>query len=209
MEHRERMEQYARRHGYESYDQMRQMLLLEQRGDARKEDPTEKGLEEAALKALLGAASSDSALERNAQLNQLASEEIRRQVQTLLERFPQLQQELGKAAENSPEAALKVIAGLRNGPEVLSCWRNMRPAGLELADAFLLKNYQELLERQSEAARQAAINSMAGRAHLLSSSGGQGEEVRVPGGVYELYRALNPGATEQEIKAHYKKSTAR
>lgn len=208
MNHREKMEQYARRHGFQNYEQMRKNLLEQQENAAgRQKTELEPALAEAAVQQL-EAASQDMAIQRQtaALAAFAASQELTRQAQLLLERFPQLREEGIPGPEEGGERVLAALAERKNGPEVLRYWQRMRPAGMELADAYLLKNYRELLARQGEAARQVAINSMMGRAHLLPSGGSQGEDTPVPGAVYEMYRALNPEATDQEIRKHYKRN---
>ena len=53
MNHREKMEQYARRHGFQNYEQMRQNLLEQQgNADTRQKTDREPALAEAAVQQL-------------------------------------------------------------------------------------------------------------------------------------------------------------
>lgn len=78
--------------------------------------------------------------------------------------------------------------------------------GNTLTDAYKLVNFDKLVNRQSAASRQAAINAAAGKSHMgKTSPRGQGA-VTVPADVREMYRMFNPDATEAEIQAHYAKN---
>lgn len=81
--------------------------------------------------------------------------------------------------------------------------------GYDLADAYRLANFEALTQTTAAATRQAAMNTMQGKKHLGKTQGrGTGGE-SVPADVREMYRALNPDATEAEIRAHYNRSHKR
>lgn len=78
--------------------------------------------------------------------------------------------------------------------------------GYKLSDAFKLARYEKLVDNAAKAAGQKAINSVAGKNHFKNVSGGTEDDVQVPKDVAEQYRAINPGVSMAEIRAHYKKS---
>lgn len=79
--------------------------------------------------------------------------------------------------------------------------------GYDLADAYRLANFAELSKREAEAARQSAINAVKSKSHMVpAAERSGGTEVVVPEETKRLYRQLNPGVTDEEIKRHYAKS---
>ena len=79
--------------------------------------------------------------------------------------------------------------------------------GYDLADAYRLANFAELSKREAEAARQSAINAVKSKSHMVpAAERSGGTEVMVPEETKKLYRKLNPGVTDEEIKRHYAKS---
>jgi hypothetical protein len=78
--------------------------------------------------------------------------------------------------------------------------------GNTLADAYRLANFEALTSSTAAATRQAAINSMQGKQHMGQTKERGTGAVSVPADVKEMYRALNPGATDAEIQAHYNRS---
>lgn len=78
--------------------------------------------------------------------------------------------------------------------------------GYALSDAFKIAQFDALLGSSRSAGGQEALNRVHTKSHLKPVSGVYGEEVTVPEDVLEEYRALNPDASEEEIKKHYQKS---
>lgn len=75
--------------------------------------------------------------------------------------------------------------------------------GASLVDAFKLVNFDRLTGQAAAAAGQAARNAAKGKAHLdQTQSRGKGA-APVPAEVREMYRMMNPDATEEEISKHY------
>ena len=78
--------------------------------------------------------------------------------------------------------------------------------GNTLIDAYKLANFDTLTRSAAQATRQAAINSVQSKRHMSQTTARGAGAVAVPGDVKEMYRALNPGATDAEIQAHYNRS---
>lgn len=79
---------------------------------------------------------------------------------------------------------------------------DMVQRGYSISDAYKLANYDQITARASAASRQAAINAQ-GKQHLSATKPRGTEAASVPSGTMELYKFLNPGATEAEIQRHY------
>ena len=88
----------------------------------------------------------------------------------------------------------------------LSCYEQMCrmvEKGYELADAYRVLNFDELLRRNEAAARQAALNSVSGKSHMAQRKPRGEGGAYVPPDVAEEYRLFLPGITDAEIQAHY------
>ena len=77
--------------------------------------------------------------------------------------------------------------------------------GLGLEDAYYLANRAEIESKKTAAAKQAAINQTRSKGHLDSGAGGAANAVVVPPEEVELYRAMMPGATDEEIRKDWEK----
>jgi hypothetical protein len=91
--------------------------------------------------------------------------------------------------------------------EVWKRWKNGQ-TGLSLTEAFTLVNRKEIIAKQSQIAKQTALNNLNGKQHIKGNGGANGdlETVTVPDDVFKMYRQLNPKATEKDILKHYKNS---
>ena len=95
------------------------------------------------------------------------------------------------------------LAGMETYPKLYE----MVQRGYDLADAYRLANFTELSKREAGAARQSAINAVKSKSHLAPVAERSGTaEIVVPEETKQLYRQLNPGVTDDEIKRHYAKS---
>lgn len=78
--------------------------------------------------------------------------------------------------------------------------------GNTFLDAFRLANYERLTARAAEAARQQAQNLSRSKEHLKATALQRGGgAISVPPDELELFREMNPGASEAEIQAYYNK----
>jgi hypothetical protein len=88
-------------------------------------------------------------------------------------------------------------------------WRkwNNGSSGITLADAYALVNRKEITAKQAESTKQATLNSIQGKGHLQGNGKGvEGDTVRIPDDVMEMYKRFNPKGTAEQYKAHYKAS---
>ena len=95
------------------------------------------------------------------------------------------------------------LAGMETYPKLYE----MVQRGYDLADAYRLANFTELSKREAGAARQSAINAVKSKSHMVPAAERSGAtEVVVPEETRRLYKQLNPGVSDEEIKRHYAKS---
>ena len=108
--------------------------------------------------------------------------------------------EIGKLNPNIRE--LKDLAAMETYPKFYELVKK----GNTLVDAYRLANFEALTSSASAATRQAALNNLQGKQHMGQTKERGAGAVSVPAEVKEMYRALNPGATDAEIQAHYNRS---
>lgn len=77
--------------------------------------------------------------------------------------------------------------------------------GLDFVDAYILANRGRLAERQRAAAEQRAINAQGAKKHLSPPAARGAGAAEVPAEELAIYRALNPGVSDGEIRKHYNK----
>lgn len=115
-----------------------------------------------------------------------------------------LESELRELSEEHPE--IKKVEDLHKLPTFEKI-QELVGKGYHLLDAYEAANRAEIRKQQSETARQATLNNIAGKSHIRGN--GKGSEIdttTIPDDVLEMYRTFNPGKSMDEYKAHYKKS---
>ena len=108
--------------------------------------------------------------------------------------------EIGKLNPNIRE--LKDLAAMETYPKFYELVKR----GNTLVDAYRLANFEALTNSAAQATRQAAINSVQSKQHMGATRERGTGAVSVPADVKEMYRALNPGATDAEIQSHYNRT---
>lgn len=108
--------------------------------------------------------------------------------------------EIGKLNPNIRE--LKDLAAMETYPKFYELVKR----GNTLVDAYRLANFESLTNSAAQATRQAAINSVQSKQHMGATRERGTGAVSVPADVKEMYRALNPGATDAEIQSHYNRT---
>jgi len=104
-------------------------------------------------------------------------------------------------AVNPAIKSLEDIAAMPTAP----AFNRYVQQGLGLEDAYYLANRAEIESKKTAAAKQAAINQTRSKGHLDSGAGGAANAVVVPPEEVELYRAMMPGATDEEIRKDWEK----
>lgn len=75
--------------------------------------------------------------------------------------------------------------------------------GYSLEDAYYLANRAELEQKKQAAAKQQAINQVAGKQHMKATGqNGTGNDVHIPADVMAMYREMT-GMSDAEIRKHY------
>ena len=108
------------------------------------------------------------------------------------------------SAINKLDPGIKTVADLMERPEYKQIYANVQK-GLSIVDAYKLVNFDSLTQSKAAGARQAALNSAAGKEHMAPTQSRGAGAVTVPKDVKEMYRLYNPEATDAEIQAHYAK----
>lgn len=134
--------------------------------------------------------------------------EVKRQAQAAeqaarAERIKQeLREEVAEIGKIDP--AIKSVEDLRKSESWPKVEEKVR-RGYSLLDAYRLANMDAIGERRAAAARQQALNSAAQKQHMQKVEQQGTGSVSVPSSVKEMYRQLNPKATDAEIERHYAK----
>ena len=78
--------------------------------------------------------------------------------------------------------------------------------GYSFLDAYRLANFEEITQRNAEAARQQAQAAARGKEHLTVVGNPRNTgAASVPADQMQLYRMMNPGASEADIQKHFNK----
>lgn len=78
--------------------------------------------------------------------------------------------------------------------------------GYSFLDSYKLAYFEEITQHNADAARQQAQTSARSKEHLtVTGNSRNGGAATVPGDEMQLYRMLNPGASEAEIQKHFNK----
>ncbi len=103
------------------------------------------------------------------------------------------------------DPAINTVEDLAKMPNYAEFYRFVKQNRLSLVEAYRLANMERISERAAAATKQAAINAAQSKAHLeATKSRGKGGDVpAISAEVLEYYRAINPKATEAEIRADY------
>mgnify|MGYP005795983639 CR=1 FL=1 len=83
--------------------------------------------------------------------------------------------------------------------------RYVREKGLSYLEAFKLANADRLSQRRAEQEKQRTLQAVASKRHLAPTGGAAADTVRVPREVADLFRAMNPEMSAQDIQREYKK----
>ena len=118
----------------------------------------------------------------------------------------QIDAELAEIRRMDPEMVdLKAILRSETGP----AFRAAVGRGASFLEAFKLANFERLTAKArtdaAQRAAQAERNGQRGKEHLRSTSSAGSGSAPVPAEVMAMYKRLNPGKSEAEIREHYNK----
>lgn len=150
----------------------------------------------------------------------ISSSPSMRRMKQLLERDEQARRESGMAAAQAKidaelreihalDPSIRTAEDLLNMPAAKEFYEYVR-RGNTFLDAFYLANRERLTQAAAEAAKQQAMNAARSKDHLHPAGASRGAGASsVPSEELELFRLLNPNATEAEIQSYYNKTKSR
>ena len=114
--------------------------------------------------------------------------------------------EISEFSAEYPDLNIKTLQDMQALPN-FDAIKEKAYRGMTLLEAYESVNRAEIRKKNSDSAKQAALNSIQGKDHVRGNGNGvEGDTVRVPDDVMEMYKRFNPKQTTEQIKAHYKKS---
>jgi hypothetical protein len=113
--------------------------------------------------------------------------------------------ELSAFQAKFPEAGIKDFADFKTAaywPKFSALVAN----NVSLEDAYVASNFEAVVKARTEAAKQAAINSVNSKQHMQPAEGDADgiDNTVVPDGTLDWYRAAYPNLTEKQYKAKYR-----
>jgi hypothetical protein len=193
-QHKAENDMLARAMGYKSFEEMVKLAPVNRLNEALQSKGT---LDPDALQAMI---------QLSARQNQMATQAAdRAAVETVAAH--DLQQEFRDFQAN-PEFAdsgIKAIADFTKQPWYSKFYGLLTTGDWTISEAYAACNVDAITKRRAEAAKQAAINNVAGKDHLKPTGGGADglDGVVVPEDVMENYRFFNPGMKPEDIRKHY------
>ena len=152
----------------------------------------------------LDRAISNNPIVRKAQEVIRASEEAKRQSE-LAAAQARAEAEIAEINRLDPEAKLERVEDLLKMDNAKEFYDFVKK-GNSFVDAYKLANYDRLAARRAEAAKQQALSNARSKDHLTGAGVSRGSgSVSVPQDQMRLFRMMNPGASEDEIRRYYNK----
>ena len=189
-------EKYGQSHGIKTIAEFEEALQREER-EARQEELKAKGIDPEFLNKFVA---EHPDVKQARETNQALAQERAaiakaQQDRFLVDNFDELTKEFPEIAKADDVPA-----------DVWRVWRNGE-SGISLKQAYAAVNYESIASKKAEAAKQATLNNIQSKDHVRGNGkGAEGDTVRIPDEVLEMYKRFNPGKTMDEYRAHYKKS---
>ena len=116
----------------------------------------------------------------------------------------------GEIAEiGKMDPAIRTAADLLKMPKAKEFYDYVQK-GYSFIDSYRLANFEEITRRNAEAARQQVQTAARGKEHLTVVGNPRSTgAASVPAQEMQLYRMLNPGASEADIQNHFNKYNKR
>lgn len=83
--------------------------------------------------------------------------------------------------------------------------RYVKEKGLSFLEAFKLANSDQIAQRRAERQAQRALQAVTSKSHLVPTKGSTEDNITVPQEVAEMYRAMDPSLSAQDIQREYNK----
>ena len=104
------------------------------------------------------------------------------------------------------DPTIQTVDDLKNMPSFQPFYE-LVGKGYSFLDAFRLANFDRLTAQAAQSGREQAAANARSKDHLTGAGNSRGAgAVSVPKGEMDMYRLLNPGATDAQIQAHYNKN---
>lgn len=100
---------------------------------------------------------------------------------------------------------IEQLAASEKGQLVMQLWK----AGAPLTNAWAAVNLDKIAAKSAVAAKQAAMNALLGKSHLVSTTATAAASAPVPTEVYEQYKELMPKMTDAQIRASWQRYRSR
>lgn len=166
-------------------------LKIQQR-QQQEEMLKEKGVDPGLIDRMV--ASNPAVMQAQMVMAQMKEQEAAQQIQRDVEEISKL------------DPSIKSIEDLANLPYREELVEYCQRHNVTLSDAYKIRQFNNLLANNTDAARQQAINQMRGKSHLPSQTQGVSQEdddVEVPADIMARFKA--DGKTEKQIKELYKR----
>ena len=83
--------------------------------------------------------------------------------------------------------------------------RYVKEKGLSFLEAFKLANADQIAQRRADRQAQRALQAVTSKSHLVPTRGSAEDSMAVPHDVAEMYRAMDPSLSAQDIQREYNK----
>ena len=130
------------------------------------------------------------------------SENVQKEQQAAADQA-RIDSELAEISKLDP--TIKGVADLLNMPTAAQ-FKGYVDKGYSFLDAYKLANMDTVVNARAQAAADEAARKAQSKSHLTATGNVQGAgDVSVPSGQMRLFRALNPGKSDAEIRSYYNK----
>ena len=124
------------------------------------------------------------------------------------------EQQFQTAVQTELEEIKKLNPNITGIPDILAmetaeAFRQNVSKGMNYLEAYKLANFDSLMTRSAERGKRDMQYREKGKEHMGRTTGHGAGGVNVPADILAQYRAFNPGATDDEIRAHYNRAISR
>ena len=148
----------------------------------------------------------NAAKRREAEKRAFAEEAVRRALDAERRQKSEAKINAEIAEIHKLDPTISSVADLIRAPYAKK-FREYVERGNTFIDSYYLANRETVENAMAEKAREQAASNMRSKGHLKATGGARGSgSLNVPPDVMELYRDINPSATEAEIQSHYNRS---
>lgn len=138
------------------------------------------------------------------QVQELAEQMQKQKEQGQTEQFQQqVAEELRQIQKLDP--TVKEIGDILQMETGTEFTRYVKEKGLSFLEAFKLANADQIAQRRADRQAQRALQAVTSKSHLVPTRGSAEDSMAVPHDVAEMYRAMDPSLSAQDIQREYNK----